>query len=152
MAPAHRLSLLLFTGSALLCGIAAVSFMQPPPRSSAPVAEAPRPPASAVLPAGAGPLEQYRETAARPLFSPTRRPPVAVEATPAPAPKPVSLRLDGLIVTRDRKEAMITESGEGKRLRLREGDTVAGWTVRRIERDKVLLTSPSDEMILTPGQ
>jgi general secretion pathway protein N len=152
MAPAHRLSLLLFTGGALLCGVAAVAFMQPPPRQSTPVAEAPRPATSVVLPAGAGPFEQYRETAARPLFSPTRRPPAAVEATPAPAPKPVSLRLDGLIVTRDRKEAMITESGEGKRLRLREGDTVAGWTVRRIERDKVLLTSPTDEMTLSPGQ
>ena len=152
MAPAHRLSLLLLTGSALFCGLAAAGFMAPASRSSAPVEAAPRAAAKTVLPAGAGPFQQYGETAARPLFSPTRRPPVAVEATPAPPPKPVSLRLDGLIVTRDRKEAMITESGEGKRLRLREGDTVAGWTVRRIERDKVLLTSPDSEMTLIPGQ
>jgi general secretion pathway protein N len=151
MAPAHRLSLLLFTGTALLCGLAAAGLMQPPPHPPA-LAEETRPAASIALPAGVGPLEQYRETAARPLFSPTRRPPVPVEAAPAPAPKPVLLRLDGLIVARERKEAMITESGEGKRLRLREGDSVAGWTVRRIERDKVLLVSPAGEMTLTPGQ
>jgi hypothetical protein len=151
MAPAYRLSLLLVTGSALLCGLAATAFMSPP-ASSARIEEAPRASASIALPAGAGPLEQYRETAARPLFSATRRPPAAVETAPAPAPKPVSLRLDGLVVTRDRKEAMITESGQGKRLRLREGDSVAGWTVRRIERDKVLLDSLAGEMTLTPGQ
>ena len=146
IAPAHRLSLLLALGvaAAAFAGWSAVG------RGPATVPAA-VPPATSEPPAierHLGPLAEYGETAARPLFAESRRP-AAPEA--APAPRRPSLRLEGVMVIGAAKHAVLKDTAGNRRFRVGEGDEAAGWTVRRIERDRVLLVSPEGELTLETG-
>jgi hypothetical protein len=155
MTPAQRLSVLLLAGIGAAAALGAWSYLSAAPATQ-PVA---RPlSATAVSPPpsferGLDPLDRYGETAARPLFAEGRRPvappPVPAAATPRPA-----LRLDGVIVIGARKEAVLKDTASNQRFRVSEGDGVVGWTVRRIERDRVVLGAPehSEEITLTPGR
>ena len=150
IAPAQRLSVLLLVGIAALAAAASFPFLPPagvPERPAQAAAPAAAP--SRILPPPLAPLSGFAETAARPLFAESRRP-AAVAAQAAPARH--ALRLDGLIVIGTRKEAILKDTGENRSYRLGEGGTAAGWTVRRIERDRVELVSPEGEMVLTPGR
>ena len=46
------------------------------------------------------------------------------------------------------RRALISEIAAPRRFRLGEGDSLAGWVVRRIEPDRVVLASPAGEAVL----
>jgi hypothetical protein len=85
-------------------------------------------------------------TIERPLFSPSRRP-VAPEqeATLGIASR---YRLQGLVIAGAARHAILSPVAGGPALELGEGDTVAGWTVTRIEHDRVVLSSAAGEATL----
>jgi hypothetical protein len=113
---------------------------------------APAEPARTVTPAtdaaprlpGLAPFATFAETSERPLFSATRR--------PAPATPMIGIdgryRLQGLVIAGPTRHALIAPVAGGRALELGEGETVEGWIVTRIERDRVVLSSPAGEATL----
>jgi hypothetical protein len=84
---------------------------------------------------------------ARPLFRQDRRPlAAAVVADDAPVPLP---RLSAIIVTTF-GAAAIFDDGSGKPLVLRAGGAVAGYTIKRVGPDSVLLVSATGNKTLRP--
>jgi general secretion pathway protein N len=104
------------------------------------------------------PLEAFGDFVARPLFTPTRRPapPVAAAAPepppaapPTPAPQPPALNqvtLVGVTITPDARSALVRTAGATKSQRLHEGDTLQGWTVKRIQPDAVSFAWASSQI------
>jgi hypothetical protein len=88
--------------------------------------------------------EQLDEIAARPLFSPTRRPFVAAEPelalTPAPASLP-PLELIGVLLTEQRRAALLRSLDGGDPGWVREEDAMAGWRLQKIQRNRVHLAA-----------
>ena len=88
-------------------------------------------------------LESLTQTVARPLFSRDRKPGVAASATVDVAPTRVAsapnLGLIGVVIVDGEPVALVENRAERRTLRLREGDSLAGWRVQRIEPDRVLL-------------
>lgn len=92
------------------------------------------------------PLAIYSEIAARPLFSPTRRPPPPEEAAPeepeeGPAAGTDDLLLRGIAIADDSRVALIERRATGELVRALEGQSVDGWRVAAIAPDAVVLTS-----------
>jgi hypothetical protein len=57
--------------------------------------------------------------------------------------------LQGLITAGQEKRALIADAASSRRLEVGEGDSVEGWIVKRIEQDRLVLSSPAGEAILT---
>jgi len=89
------------------------------------------------------PLDAFREITERPLFSPSRRPSASVPATASQG-----LRLEGVLVVGAEKHAIIKQA-DGRTARVAEGETVGEWTVRQIERERVLLVAGDRRLELT---
>jgi hypothetical protein len=94
------------------------------------------------------PLAAFTATSERPLFSPSRRPPAAA------APRGTSAldgryRLLGLVIAGTARRALVAEIAGGRKFEIGEGEAIEGWVVKRIDRDAVLLASPSGEATLT---
>ena len=99
----------------------------------------PPPPAIADLP----PLATFRAVFERPLFSPSRRPP-ADGTAPAPGIGIAErYRLLGLLTAGQARRALLAEGS--RRFEVAEGAALDGWTVTRIEQDRVVLSSPGGE-------
>ena len=114
--------------------------------------EAPAEPARAIAPpdtalklASLPPLTDFAETSARPLFSPIRR--------PAPGAALIGIdgryRLLGLVIAGQARHALLAPVAGGAALELAEGEAIEGWTVTRIERDRVTLKSAMGEATLS---
>ena len=90
------------------------------------------------------PFSDFAETSDRPLFSATRRP------VPGAGMLGVDgrYRLIGLVIAGAARHALIAPAAGGRALELGEGEAVEGWTVTRIERDRVVLSSPAGEATL----
>jgi len=112
-------------------------------RAAAPQHGANAPPPLAPL----GPFVAYAATIERPLFSPTRRP-ASLAAAPGAAAIEGRYRLQGLVIAGTARHALVTEIAGGRTRELGEGDALEGWTVTRIEQDRVMLTSPAGEAML----
>jgi hypothetical protein len=89
------------------------------------------------------------------LFDPSRRAPTAdevkVDTTPITKP-PDNVTVVGVrILGRDR-EAFVTDGSQNPAVarRLRPGDQVAGYTVKKIEATGVVLSSPSGDLVAMP--
>lgn len=80
----------------------------------------------------------------RPLFSPTRRPVPGV----ASANKGIETRyqLLGIVISETVRRAWLAEGP--RHFEIGQGDKLDGWTVARIEQDRLILTSPSGEAVL----
>ena len=110
------------------------------------------------------PLSALQETRARPLFSPSRRPPApAIVAAPQPPPpkppvvkEPEVLRLSLLgtvIGVSDRIGIFVDETSKDV-IRIRTGESHAGWTLRSIHRHSANFEKGHQETTLvfpTPG-
>lgn len=81
-------------------------------------------------------VDHASEVLARPLFSPNRRPAVAV-AEPAPAPTDVVLT--GVAITPERRVALIAVGTPRLTRRLTEGEAIEGRVVESILPDRVRL-------------
>jgi hypothetical protein len=81
------------------------------------------------------------EIVARPLFSPSRRPVVAVEQEAAPAPVEAlpALVLIGVLLTDQQRAALMQPADGGEPSWVREGSDVQGWRIEKIERNRVHL-------------
>jgi hypothetical protein len=88
--------------------------------------------------------EQLDEIAARPLFSPARRPFAEAEPEDALAPAPASLpplELIGVLLTEQRRAALLRPLDGGDPGWVREEDAMAGWRLEKIERSRVHLAA-----------
>lgn len=144
IAAAPRLSLLLGVAILACAGAAAWPWVSASPQRAVPAVRDPRP--LPRLPA-TPPEADFAEIVQRPLFSLTRRPPAPAQPAP-PRATAQSFRLEGLVLVGSDRRALIRESGRDRVLTVREGDVVGRWTVRRIERDRVLLESASEKLVL----
>jgi hypothetical protein len=141
---ASRLNQALGTAALVFAGIAAWPWLVPPIPA---VRAAASPPAQATAPAlpSLPPLASYATIVERPLFSPSRRP--ALGARTALGPSIESrYRLVGIIAAGPKKKALVAEGA--RRVEIAEGDTLDGWTVAAIGKDRVTLTSPTGEAAL----
>ena len=111
--------------------------------SAGPVAEA-----ELALP----PLDSFRATLQRPLFSATRQPPVA-----RPAPDTTGelilgrYRLTGVMIARDRTTVLLRPATGGKVIRLNQGQELDGWKVVSITADQIVLASAGKQQTIPLG-
>lgn len=110
-----------------------------------------RPALGAVATSGAADDELVTLIAARPLFSPERRPPSppAEQPTFVDIAKPEwSWRLAGTMIASDRREALFVRQGD--RLAAGEGQQIDGWTLSAIRPDGVTLVDADAVKTLRP--
>ncbi|MEO7741779.1 MAG: hypothetical protein ABIR98_02435 [Usitatibacter sp.] len=99
-----------------------------PPRRTVPAEAKLLPPLAPVVPEQA-----YAETAARPLFVPTRRPAPEVATAAAPAFQRGQFTLQGVIVIGGDRTAMLREKANGRIHRVEAGKEVNGVKVLKID-------------------
>jgi hypothetical protein len=96
----------------------------------------------------------HAELTERPLFMPTRRPPVVAdeEGSAAPEPEPetpltdlADLRLISVIITPSGRYAWFRETGNEELLRVAAGETLREWTLDDVERSHVVFRARSSE-------
>jgi len=85
------------------------------------------------------PEQAYAETAARPLWTPTRRPAPPDNTAARPAFTRGQFVLQGVIVVGDERTALLKEKATGKIHRLESGKEVNGITVEAIQPTEVTL-------------
>lgn len=103
---------------------------------------APPPPASRLSP----PETLTAVALARPLFSPTRRPPSSDGPT---STELADKRLAGIVVSPQRRLAIFAVTG-AKPLVVQEGADIDGWQIETITPDEVSLRGPSGIRTLRP--
>jgi len=111
------------------------------PERSAPADLPSAPPLIAALPA----LATYSAVFERPLFTPSRRP----AATPGAAVANTAVeryRLIGLLASGELRRALLADGD--RRFEIAEGAALDGWTVARIEQDRIVLSSPAGKTVL----
>jgi len=85
-------------------------------------------------------LDRYRETLERPLFSPARRATVHADQVVAdPVDMPI---LQGVVLARDKRIALLAYGNPSKAQRISEGQDVGPWKVDKIVKDHVILRAP----------
>jgi len=85
-------------------------------------------------------------TIERPLFAPSRRATSPGQAATLGIAS--RYRLQGLVIAGAARHAIIAPIAGGPALELGEGDALEGWTVKRIEHDRVVLSSATGEATL----
>jgi hypothetical protein len=86
---------------------------------------------------------------ARPLFSPSRRPPQSKLGNAADDSGLADSRLAGIVIEPGRRFAIFAPQG-AKFLTVTEGETVSGWRVDSISPREVSLSGPDGTRILQP--
>ena len=87
------------------------------------------------------------------LFDASRKAAEAEAPTtaPTPAPPPPTLKLAGVIVVGVQREVLLLDSTQSnKKLRMREGEEVSGFTIGRILPEQVSLIGTAGEEIVLP--
>jgi hypothetical protein len=95
------------------------------------------------------PEQAYPETAARPIFSPTRRPAPAAVATPQPTIQRNQFTLVGVTIAGGTRIAMLRERSNGRIHRVEKGRDINGLKVAEIERESVTLAAGPEQELLT---
>jgi hypothetical protein len=101
-------------------------------------------------------LKDLHDTVERPLFERGRRPvrtPVIepVKAPPPPLPRgpdPNALELVGILAGDQQAVVLLKRRPSGQQVRVQQGDTVDGWTIDRIEPQRVILKHGTTEVAL----
>jgi general secretion pathway protein N len=106
--------------------------------------------------AAVNPDQEYSETGARPLFTPTRRPaPPAVAPAAPTAMNKGQFTLTGVTIVGPLKIALLREKSSGRVVRVEEGKEVNGITVAQVDPEQVKLTQGGDSevvaMLVTKG-
>ena len=81
----------------------------------------------------------FKETADRPLFTPTRRPAAVSLAGNAPAMKKGQFKLSGTSVNNDLTVAFLIETATGKTVRVTKGKEINGMTLDTVDANRVVL-------------
>jgi type II secretory pathway component PulC len=90
----------------------------------------------------------FAEVIKRPLFTPSRRPPSPKPEVAASAPKPETLDLVGVIISADRRMALLRPRNKTDVLFAVEGQSIAGWEVRDIKPTQVVLGWGNDSEVI----
>jgi general secretion pathway protein N len=99
------------------------------------------------------PASAFDEIAERPLFIPDRRPQQDTEpAKAAPPPVPPTLLVEGVVLSPGRHYAVIQHGNPPRLDSVSEGETVDGWTVASIDRDRVSLRSGTATLDFAVGK
>jgi hypothetical protein len=93
-------------------------------------------------------MSTFAEVVTRPLFTPLRRPPSPRPKVAASAPKPEILDLVGVIISADRRMALLRPRNKTEGLFAMEGQTIAGWEVRAIKPTQVVLGWGNDTEVI----
>ncbi|MCG5234867.1 hypothetical protein [Xanthobacter oligotrophicus] len=102
------------------------------------------------------PLERLEATRARPLFSPSRRPPATAEAPPPPppaapmaaAPARPRVTLIGTVVGLGDAYGIFLDPASNAVLRLRTGESFEGWVLRSVSVRDALLQNGRNSVVL----
>jgi hypothetical protein len=105
----------------------------------------------ATLPAFAMPALDisFKETADRPMFTPTRRPAAVNLAGNVPAMKKGQFKLSGTSVSNDLTVAFLREAATGKTVRVTRGKEVNGMILDLVEANRVVLKQGEETEELT---
>jgi len=100
-------------------------------------------------------LDSLQATRDHPLFTPSRRPPVPLipvkpseNVDPIPEPEKPSITLTGVLYSENLRIGIFTDEKEKKIFRARVGDTISGWTLRTIDRRKVLFENAHEQLTM----
>lgn len=93
-------------------------------------------------------LASLTATVERPLFAPSRRAPPTGAAPLINAGIESRYRLRGLAIAGAARRALVAEIASGRTIQVGVGDSLDGWTVTRIEQDRVILSSSMGEATL----
>lgn len=88
------------------------------------------------------PLASFSAVTARPLFSPTRRPPPQPEG---PKATWSDFALAGIVISPQSREALVLHGNPPTVEHLRKGQTIEGWTVTSIFPDRVIFRDGAAE-------
>jgi hypothetical protein len=133
-------------GAVLLLEIKAPE--HPPPAPNPAVERGDPPPALNELPAASA-APPIAAILARPLFSPSRRPPQSKPGNASDDSGLADSRLAGIIIEPDHRLAIFAPEG-AKLLTVTEGQTVSGWRVESITPRDVSLSGPEGTRTLQP--
>ena len=95
-------------------------------------------------------IETYQAVLERPLFSPNRRPPLE-ESTAIAALKGFNFTLMGVLIDMNLRLVLLRRHGDGKAIRMREGEEIAGWTLLEVALDFIVVERDGQEEILEPA-
>jgi hypothetical protein len=139
-----RVNDVLVAAAIMLAGVALYPWLAPAAMPDAPGVSADMPSsASAIAPLP--PASNFSAVLDRPLFSPSRRPPARQD--PIGSGLAGRYQLLGLISAGDARHALIADGD--RRFEIAEGAALDGWTVARIEQDRVVLSSSVGRTVLT---
>jgi hypothetical protein len=137
----HRPLLLLMAGAALVMACIVYAEIRARPviervalsEGAGEIRVPPLPKPRTIMPA----KETFAVIVERPLFSPSRRPPAeGTAATPTPAP---DFSLFGIVISAGEPFALVKPGAGGDPVRITEGASMSGWTVSRIESDRIMI-------------
>lgn len=104
------------------------------------------------------PLEALPETAARPLFVSSRRPPVSQELQPviiqpnsqrSAEQTFAAYRLQGVVIAGRKRQVLLGMPGTNRTIVLEEGNAQDGWTVEKIEPEQLTLRAGERREVLS---
>lgn len=143
-------------GWALLLWLAALLGLGTRLGQASAAAAQPLPAAVAPGPDRIGPLGQYAEAAARPLFTDDRRPRAFVAVGPGDGGDGATtgapdFQLTGVLISPQVRLAILTPAAGGESQRVREGDVpegAAGWRLVEVQPRRVVLDGPGGQTTL----
>lgn len=91
----------------------------------------------------------FKETADRPLFTPTRRPTAGNLAANVPVMKKGQFKLSGTSVNNDLTVAFLLETATGKTVRIAKGKEINGMTLAVVDEGRVVLKQGEETEELT---
>ena len=91
----------------------------------------------------------FKETADRPLFTPTRRPAAVNLAANTPAMKKGQFKLNGTSVSNELALAFLFEMATGKTVRITKGKEINGMTLETVEAGRIVLKQGEETEELT---
>lgn len=93
-------------------------------------------------------IQDFDSILERPLFSPSRRPPV-VEGDTAPAANgDFGYDLKGVLIDDDARIALFRKTDGSGVVRQAEGTTIAGWLLKEVKPDFVVLERHGEELVV----
>lgn len=96
-----------------------------------------------------GGLSDYAEAAARPLFSPDRRPAAVVIADSEGGDAPLNVTLTSVVLTGDLSLALLRDNDSGRTLRAKLGESLEGhpgWRLTELQPRFAVLEGPAGRM------
>ncbi|MGH7090297.1 MAG: hypothetical protein ACREFQ_15480 [Stellaceae bacterium] len=138
----------------LLVAVAAeMKFAPGDPLPATPVPASPQAATDASLPTFTAPPDShFTEIGTRPLFVPGRRPERDDGPADRPRGAPAAILVQGVVLSPDRRIAVIRHGNPPRFESLARGAEIDGWRVERIENDRVTLSANGRTLDLPVGE